>query len=96
VADASLGEPEVSEYKMFGSPALRSGKKVFACLAQDRLVVKLPAARVSELTQSGAAEPFDPGMGRVMREWASVAPSTAEAWVALAHEARAFVDGLRG
>ena len=63
-------------------------------LVRDELVVKLPAARVTELVESGAATWFDAGKGRPMREWASIpATSTAE-WTELVAEA--FVIGGEG
>lgn len=38
-------------------------------LVKDALVVKLPGERVKELLSDGTARPFDPGHGRVMKEW---------------------------
>jgi hypothetical protein len=35
--------------------------------------------------------PFDPGHGRVMKEWVSIAPSAKVDWVAISSEAKAFV-----
>lgn len=60
-------------------------------LARGRLVVKLPRERVDRLVAAGSAERFDPGHGRVMREWASLDPAAPEDWDALAAEAREFV-----
>ncbi len=93
VASDQLGDPGVTEAKMFGSPGLKLGSKPFVCLVKGRLVVKLPAERVDALAAEGGAERFDPGMGRRMREWASVEPGDREHWLGLAAEARAFVAG---
>jgi hypothetical protein len=87
-----VGEPDVTEGTGFGkSPGLRTGGKIFAMLAQSRLVVKLPRERVDALAAEGAAERFDPGHGRPMKEWAAVDPAAPEDWEQLATEAREFV-----
>ena len=59
----------VATTRMFGSDALSSGGKTFALLVNGRVVVKLPATRVSELVAPGAGQRFDPGPGRLMKEW---------------------------
>jgi hypothetical protein len=56
----------------FGSSALKINKKIFAMLVNDHLVVKLPAARVAELVETGAGLPFDSGKGRPMKEWVTI------------------------
>src|SRR5215212_2962433 len=53
----------------FGSSALKIHSSIFAMLVADRLVVKLPRTRVTELIESGVGEPFDAGKGKPMREW---------------------------
>jgi TfoX/Sxy family transcriptional regulator of competence genes len=85
----------VTQARMFGSDGLKVGGKVFAMEVKGQLVVKLPRARVEHLLASGKAEPFDPGHGRVMKEWVSISPSNARRWVGLAEEAKAFVSGGR-
>lgn len=74
----------------FGSTGLRVNGKIFAMAAQGTLVVKLPRPRVDELVESGRGERFDPGHGRVMREWFVVTSSNL-AWVELTREAHAYV-----
>ena len=95
VAAAHAGDAGVTRSKMFGSPGLKTGGKVFACLWQGKLVVKLPAARVAALVAEGKGARFDPGMGRQMKEWVEVGPSSADEWLALAAESRAFVEAAR-
>ena len=56
-------------------------------------MVKLPKERVAELVAAGGAEPFDPGMGRVMKEWVAVPPRAEDEWRALLLEARDFIEG---
>jgi hypothetical protein len=75
----------------FGSTSLKNGGKMFAMLAHERLVVKLPAKRVEELEASGVGRRSDPGHGRLQREWLEVTGDDFELWVALATEAEAFV-----
>lgn len=76
---------------MFGSSGLKVGGKVFAMLVKGNLVVKLPKERVDALVASGKGEHFDPGHGRLMKEWVTVGSGAEAAWVALAREAKGFV-----
>ena len=77
--------------KGFGAAALRVGGKIFAMLAQERLVVKLPAARVDELVGTGDGVRFDANKGVPMKEWLSLDPESPLSWHQLAREALAFV-----
>jgi hypothetical protein len=38
-------------------------------LVKGRFVAKLPRGRVDELVSGGSGEYFDPGHGRLMKEW---------------------------
>jgi len=91
VAEALSKQGAAIRAKMFGSPGLKVGNKVFACLVEGKLVVKLPKERVDALVKSGKGEHFDPGMGRLMKEWAAVRPTTPDEWLRLAAEAKEFV-----
>ncbi len=53
-------------------------------------MVKLPKDRVKELVAHGAGELFDPGHGRLMKEWVVVGTGSVN-WVELAREAYDFV-----
>ena len=77
--------------RAFGATSLKTGGKIFAMLVHDRLVVKLPAGRVSALVDDGMGEPFDPGHGRVQKEWLSLSSEDPAAWRAIASEAEAFI-----
>ena len=91
-----VDEPDVTEGTGFGkSPGLRTSGKIFAMLMHGRLVVKLPRERVDALVTAGAAEHFNAGRGRPMKEWASVDAAAQEDWHGLAAEAHAFVRGGR-
>jgi hypothetical protein len=74
----------------FGSQALKINNRIFAMLADGRLVVKLPRARVAELIETGRGQPFDGGKGTPMKEWVTLTGDEAECR-ALVVEAQAFV-----
>ena len=64
-------------------------------VSKGRLVLKLPRGRVASLVEAGTGQYFDPGHGRLMKEWvALVGPKVP--WRDLAREAHDFVAGLRG
>lgn len=79
----------------FGSSALKVHGKIFAMLVTGRLVLKLPRQRVDALIAAGDGARFDPGHGRLMKEWLSVEPASAADWLPLAREALAFVASKR-
>jgi hypothetical protein len=74
----------------FGSNAIKINKSIFAMLVNDRLVVKLPAARVTELISSGDGVPFDAGKGKPMKEWVGLTGDD-DACRELVNEAVVFV-----
>jgi hypothetical protein len=81
------GGPE----RAFGATSLKTNGKIFAMLVKERLVVKLPATRVEELVEAGVGERFDPGHGRIQKEWLSVPGEDPGEWRSLATESEAFV-----
>jgi len=93
VVQALAAEPGVSHGKMFASMGLKLGKSVFAMEVKGHLVVKLSEARADELRAKSQASAFDPGHGRVMKQWVTVAPDASVDWVELAREAMRFVGG---
>lgn len=81
--------------KGFGSGALNVNGKIFAMMSSRRqFVVKLPKDRVDELVNLGKGQRFDPGYGRIMKEWFVVGRGKAN-WVELAEEAYKFVKQER-
>jgi hypothetical protein len=76
----------------FGSQALKIDGAIFAMISAERLVVKLPARRVTELIESGSGRPFDAGKGKPMKEWVGLLGDEA-ACRALVAEALAFGRG---
>src|SRR6185436_17457003 len=77
--------------KGFGASGLKVGGKIFAFISsKGAFVVKLPRDRARKLIAARHAVAFDPGRGRVMKEWIAVRLPAAK-WPALAREARKFV-----
>jgi hypothetical protein len=74
----------------FGRSALKYRGKIFAMLVRGRLVVKVPARRVTELVAAGEGEPFDANKGTPMKEWLSLSPGSGQDWLPLAREALRF------
>lgn len=80
----------------FGTGALQVDGHIFVMVASgDRLVFKLPRPRVDDLVAVGAGARFDPGHGRIMREWFVLDAEAAVDWLALAEEARRHVGAPR-
>ena len=78
----------------FGASGLKVNGRLFVLLSDrtGQFVAKLPKARVDELVRAGKGEPFDPGHGRLMKEWIALLPGQGD-WIALAREAYRFVKG---
>ncbi|HEY0588636.1 MAG TPA: hypothetical protein VGD52_21055 [Pseudoduganella sp.] len=100
LAENFAGEPGVDfgqdARKAFGSSALKVNGKIFAMVTSaDEFVVKLPRTRVEELEAAGIGEKFDPGHGRLMKEWLAVRANAASQWPELAREALHFVGGAK-
>jgi hypothetical protein len=92
IVERYLGQPDVTAGTGFGgSPGLRVGGRIFAMLFRDELVVKLPRDRAEALVSSGSGVPFDPGHGRLMREWVSVPVAREDDWPDLVAEAFAYL-----
>jgi hypothetical protein len=89
VADVTARYP-LNESKMFGMPCLKreNGKVVAGRWKNGGLTVKLTdeAAREQALALPGT-ELFDPGMGRVMREWVLVPEALSDEWLRLVEQA---------
>ena len=79
----------------FGSGALKVNGRIFAMMTpRAEFVVKIPKARVDELVKQGVGERFEPGPGRIMKEWLAL-DRRPELWTELAKEAYQFVKGQR-
>ena len=78
--------------KKFGSRALKVDGKIFAMISHGRFVVKLPAAQVDAMVAAREGVYFDPGHGRLMKQWLSIT-SDKPSWVGLAKQAYTYVAG---
>ena len=74
--------------------ALKTKKKMFAMFSKGNYVVKLPKERVEELINSEDGLPYDPGNGRIMKEWVIIPEEHSVRWVELASEAKKFAKTL--
>jgi hypothetical protein len=80
--------------KGFGSSTLQVNGKIFAMVSPaECFVVKLPKQRVDALEAAGEGQKFDPGHGRLMKEWLALHPTSRQDWLALARESLCFVRG---
>lgn len=76
-----LGWPDVTTGTGFGGNlGLRRGGRIFAMLVRGNLVVKISRDQAARLVAAGDGTHFDPGHGRLMREWVEVSVSRAGAW----------------
>ena len=89
------GRAKVERGGKFGSNGLKVNGKLFALFTQGTIVVKLPKERVTALIASRVGVQFDPGHGRLMKEWLTVTSKKAS-WVDLAKEAHDFVKASKG
>ena len=70
--------------------SLKTKRKMFVMLSKDNYVVKLPKERVAELLNSGEGQPYDPGNGKIMKEWVIIPLELSDKWIAYASEAKKF------
>jgi hypothetical protein len=91
----TFGSEGPTPRRAFGSDALKVENRIFAMLVRERLVLKLPRKRVDALVGQGDGERFDPGHGRLTKEWLALDPRSDQDWEALAGEALEFVGGGR-
>ena len=81
-----------SDKKSFGSSALKIHGKIFAMInSKGKFVIKLPRLRVDKFVAIGEGERFDPGHGRLMKEWLALGSESELDWLVLAKEAMDFV-----
>ena len=91
VVAAFAGNRRVIRKRMFSSEnVLTVNGKIFAKFPRGKFVAKFSKERVDEIVNAGKGERFNPGHGRLMKEWVSLEAGK-ETWVALALEAYEFV-----
>jgi hypothetical protein len=69
LSDLLLALEGVREGKMFGVPGFFVGKKMFACVYEDQVGVKVPEDLAKHLVESAGFAPFQPYGKHKMREW---------------------------
>ncbi len=74
--------------------SLKIMKKMFVMLSKGNYVVKLPKERVEKLISSGEGLPYDPGNGRIMKEWVIIPIEDSDKWIEYASEAKIFAKTL--
>ena len=74
--------------------SLKIRKKMFAMFSKGNYVVKLPKERVEELINSGDGLPYDPGNGKIMKEWVIIPEEYGNKWIEYASEAKKFAKTL--
>jgi hypothetical protein len=73
VLDSFLLEiPGIKPGKMFGYPAYYINKKLFACLYEEGVGIKIPEDRVNELIGREGIIHFQPMGRRKIREWIQI------------------------
>ena len=74
--------------------SLKTKKKMFVMFQKGKYVVKLPKDRVTELLTSEKGLPYDPGNGKIMKEWVIIPEENSEKWIEFASEAKEFAKTL--
>ncbi len=70
--------------------ALKIKKKMFVFLNKGNMTVKLPKERVTELLSSGEGLPYDPGNGKIMKEWVIIPLKDSDKWINFVEEGMRF------
>ncbi len=74
--------------------SLKIRKKMFAFFGKGYIVLKLPKERVEELLNSAEGLPYDPGNGKIMKEWVIISVQQSDKWISLSKEAMSFAITL--
>jgi hypothetical protein len=75
------------------SYGLKVNGKTFAMFIRGKFVAKLPQAEVDKAVKKGTGTRFNPGHGRLMREWIEMTGGQSY-WVETAKNAYQFVKQL--
>jgi TfoX/Sxy family transcriptional regulator of competence genes len=89
--DLSLENPDVTISQMFGMPALKVGKKVFAGYYDGAMTFKLTGAERDKALGVTGAKLFEPMPGHTMKEWVQIGEAAQNDWESLARQALAYV-----
>jgi TfoX/Sxy family transcriptional regulator of competence genes len=94
IIDLFEADKNIEITKMFGSPGIKVDGKVFAMLVKGKLVVKMSKDRVNETVNRCEGNYFDPGHGKLMKQWLSINTDHEHLWPKLAREAMIYVRDL--
>ena len=67
---------------------------MFVFFGKGKIVLKLPKERVTELLNSKEGLPYDPGTGKIMKEWVIIPEEHSDKWMNLTLEAKQFAETL--
>jgi hypothetical protein len=70
--------------------SLKIKRKMFVFLNKENITVKLPKKRVIELLESGEGLPYNPGNGKIMKEWVTIPLESSGKWTAFVEEGMRF------
>lgn len=74
--------------------SLKIRKKMFVMFNKGNYVVKLPKERVEKIINSGEGLLYDPGNGKIMKEWVIISKEVSDKWIEYASEAKKFAKTL--
>ena len=75
-----------------GAQGLKVGAKMFAMFSKGDLLLKLPPDRVTALIDAGRGLPYDPGTGKVMKNYVLIPVAKKRSWINLCEEAAAAAE----
>ncbi len=70
--------------------SLKINRKMFAMWSHETFVLKMPKERVSELLESKVGLPYDPGNGKIMKEWVIIPEKHINEWIDFTKKAKEF------
>ena len=76
-----------------GAQGIKYNNKMFIMFYKGDLVVKLAPNRIKELINNRIGEPFDPGIGKPMKDRVLLRISKKEQWIKLSEESKKYVMG---
>ncbi len=75
-----------------GAQGIKYDGKMFAMFYKGDLTLQFSPERVTELINSGAGNPHDPGTGKPMKNRILVPASKSKAWITLTKESLEYVS----
>ncbi len=70
-----------------GAQGLKVGKKMFAMFSKGGLLLKMPPQQVESLISAGQGLPYDPGTGKVMKNYVLIPIAKQRSWIKLCQQA---------